>query len=86
MLARPGVRAFMAETPDITHDHLRAIYLYTTDAIYPMLNAELRSSNRGLLKEHFFPYLRLLLEAIALLPRMDNQHLYRGVQKDLVSQ
>mmetsp|Transcript_71823 Transcript_71823/g.134312 ORF Transcript_71823/g.134312 Transcript_71823/m.134312 type:complete len:203 (-) Transcript_71823:89-697(-) len=58
-----------------------AVMLYTSNAIDPELNEVLRSEDRGKIKK-FFPYLRLLLEALGRLPQQ-NKELYRGVSVDL---
>ncbi len=74
-------------TPGMQPDHARAIYLYTAvEPLYAKLNEALRSSSRMLLQDVFFPYLRLLLEALGCLPRAEKQTLYRGVNRDLVAE
>ena len=46
-------------------DHAQVIYLYTVESpLYRKLNDALRSKDRGVLKAHFFPFLRILIAAI----------------------
>lgn len=61
-----------------------AIMLYTSNAIYKDLNAVLRSEDRKKIMK-YFPYLRLLLEALGRLPKKDTT-LWRGVSVDLYDQ
>lgn len=58
-----------------------AILLYTANAIYKDLNQCLRDENRAKV-EKYFPFLRLLFEACARLPRK-KKTLWRGVGVDL---
>merc|ERR1712217_168080 len=61
-----------------------AIMLYTSNAIYKKLNEVLRSEDRTKIKA-YFPYLRLLLEALGRLPQQ-NKTLWRGIGGDLYDQ
>ena len=80
-------QALIDATPGMRPDHVRAIYLYTAACpLYTKLNAALRSSDRELLSTVFFPYLRLILEALGLLPRAPKQEVFRGVNRNLVAE
>merc|ERR1711865_416564 len=61
-----------------------AIMLYTSNAICRDLNNVLRSEDRGKIKR-YFPYLRLLLEALGRLPQKPKT-VWRGVGMDLFEQ
>lgn len=61
-----------------------AIMLYTSNAIYRKLNDDLRSEDRGKIKK-YFPYLRLLLEALGRLPQKAKT-VWRGIGVDLYDQ
>merc|ERR1712130_126246 len=61
-----------------------AIMMYTSNAIYKDLNSALRSEDRVKIKK-YFPYLRLLLEALGRLPQ-GKKTLWRGVGVDLYDQ
>jgi hypothetical protein len=66
----------------LTADHIAAIHMYTQNCdFYRMLNACLRNRDRDTIKP-FFSYLRLLLEALRLLPAQ-KRVVYRGVKLDL---
>jgi hypothetical protein len=61
----------------LTADEIGAIHLYTQERpIHPFLNAMLRDPNREKLRP-LLPYLRLLLGALAKLPKMSGT-VYRG--------
>jgi predicted DNA-binding WGR domain protein len=61
-----------------------SIMLYTSNAIYANLNKMLREENRQGVRK-YFPYLRLFLEAMSVLPGQ-NTTLWRGVGVDLSPQ
>jgi hypothetical protein len=66
----------------LTADHIAAIHMYTQACdFYRTLNACLRNRNRDYVIP-FFPYLRLLLEALRQLPAQ-KRVVYRGVKLDL---
>ena len=66
----------------LSADHIAAIHMYTQDCdFYRTLNACLRHRNRETIKP-FFPYLRLLLEALRQLPAQARS-VFRGVKLDL---
>lgn len=65
----------------LTCDEIAAIYLYTLEFIYAVLNRALRSVNRKQCKP-YFPYLRLLLNGLEKLPAYAGT-VYRGVKLDL---
>jgi hypothetical protein len=69
------------------NDRAMAIYLYTVESpLYSKLNDALRGEDRSILKEHLFPYLRILLEAFACFPRSSTPlTVNRGVKLDLAS-
>jgi len=62
-------------------DEAASVHMYTTNFLYKMLNASLRSSDRKGVTA-YFSYLRLLLNALQKLPVSTNM-LYRGVALDL---
>lgn len=63
--------------------HTAAVYLYTmAGAFYQLLNAALRNPNRDLLKP-YYAYIRLLAEAMMILPSKGAKVLWRGVALDL---
>jgi hypothetical protein len=65
-----------------------AIFLYTVESqLYKLLNALLRSSERGSpdIKRQFFPYLRILVQALrAAAANNEMRMVNRGVKLDLV--
>lgn len=61
-----------------------SIMLYTSNAIYKELNKVLRDENRTGVKK-FFNYLRMLFEALSILPKKDVT-LWRGISVDLSKQ
>jgi hypothetical protein len=66
----------------LTADHIAAIHMYTQACdFYRTLNACLRARDRTRITP-FFSYLRLLLEALRLLP-VQKRTVYRGVKLDL---
>jgi len=69
---------------DLTVEEAAAIHMYTTNHIFKVLNAALRSEDRKQIAS-FFSYLRLLLSALQKLP-VSTRKLYRGVALDLSSQ
>ena len=75
----------------MTVDIATALYLYTLQDpnIYQPFNAALRSSDRKVVKAHYFPYLRLFATGLNLLKRHQrlerNMKLYRGVNLDLLT-
>ena len=83
-------KAAIAAVPGMTENLAKAIWIYTSESpLYSELNKALRSINRTKLKTEFFPFLRLLITALAVLrkasgakPSMVN----RGVKKDLVAE
>jgi hypothetical protein len=74
----------------LTQDESAAIMLYTMSwepldrCLYHALNTTLRSADRQQLKP-WFPYLKLLLTAIARLPTTASRIIYRGIKLDLSS-
>merc|ERR1719272_303462 len=68
----------------LTLDEAAAIHFYTTNHLYKMLNAALRTIDRTKAKQYFL-YLRLLLAALDKIPR-SSKMLYRGVALDLSAQ
>ena len=73
----------------LTHDEAGAIYLYTMEfqgsvSLYTVINAVLRSAERGKVKP-YGPFLRLLLGGLEKLPRI-TAVLHRGVPADLSPQ
>ena len=72
----------------LTPDHIGALNLYSQDILYDALNTALRSADRDSVKP-FFSYLRLLLDALHLLPeyhpRGGEASIFRGVNKDLTA-
>jgi len=75
----------------MTPDEAAALNLYTRewventqDSFYYILNQHLRDPDRKAIRP-YFPYLRLVFEAIGKLPISGEQHVFRGikVQKDL---
>lgn len=82
-----------SKTPsdNLTQDESAAIYLYTMEwkalkgepigSLYKHLNDKLRAINRSELQP-WFPYLKLLLTALAKLPISHRQIIWRGVRKD----
>ena len=81
------LQAAIASLVGMNDDRAMAIYLYTVESpLYSKLNDALRGEERSLLKEHLFPYLRILLEALACFPRSPiPRTVNRGVKLDLVS-
>lgn len=77
------------QTPaeNLTSDESAAICLYTMEwmprerCLYSVLNSTLRDQNRDLLRP-WFPYLKLLLTALARLPAR-HMVVYRGIKLDL---
>lgn len=66
-----------------TKEHTAAVYLYTmASAFYRDLNAALRNPDRSKLIP-YYSYLRLLAEAMVLLPAPKSTVLWRGVGLDL---
>lgn len=79
---------FKAQNPDfvLSIDQVAAIRIYTMDSIYPALNKAMRDENRNRIKP-FFPYLKLILPAIELLPKFGSgRPTWRGVRLDLAAQ
>ena len=79
--------------PNFTREDALAIHMYTQESpLYPALNTALRSKDRKLLRECYFPYLRRLLHALEILKRHQNNDgpketvVIRGVPHDLCSQ
>ena len=74
--------------PGLSSDGAIAIWIYTADSpLYEQLNDALRRSAREYLKRYFFPFLRLLLEALAAVKRSEGTEkrmLNRGVPLNLV--
>jgi len=62
-----------------------SIMLYTSNAIYQQLNKALREQNRGAVKK-YFPYLRLLFEAMDRYLPKKKTTLWRGLPVDLYDQ
>jgi len=87
-----NVCLFFAEDQEdsiLNTDEIAAIHLYTLewspreDSLYFILNNAMRQRNRESLKP-FFPYLRLLLNSLAKLPRYSMETvLWRGVRANL---
>jgi len=78
--------------PGLTIEGAVAIYLYTVENsdgspnLYQEFNKAMRSSNRAVLKQHYFPYLRLIVTAMRALKAYqgtEKRILYRGVNLDL---
>ena len=76
---------------NLTQDEQAAIMLYSMgwepldECLYYVLNASLRSTNRGELKP-WFRYLRIFLGALFRLPAEPQRAVYRGVKLNLASQ
>jgi hypothetical protein len=76
----------LAAAPKLTPDQAKALWLYTCESpLYGTLNRLLRARNRAELKAGFFPLLRLLLEAFAVLATPELRIVNRGVALDLVA-
>jgi len=76
-------RAPPAPGKKATKEHTAAVYLYTmASAFYRDLNAALRNPDRDKLKP-YYSYLRLLAEAMIVLPAAKSVVLWRGVGLDL---
>ena len=70
----------------LIQDGAAAIWLYTVEgSLYKQLNATLRDRDRNSLKKFYFPYIRILLEALKALQKKEKQTLNRGVKKALVT-
>jgi hypothetical protein len=75
----------------LTQNESAAIMLYTMtwepldQCLYQALNTTLRSVDRQQMKP-WFPYLKLLLTALARLPSTGNRTLYRGIKHDFSNQ
>ena len=71
----------------LTVDEIGAIHFYTQETpFYSALNGALRDKDRSRLKP-FFPYLKLVLPAIELLPKFGSgRPTWRGVCRDLAAQ
>lgn len=77
---------------DLTQDESAAIRLYTMEwdpnahsgreSLYSHLNRTLKGSDRAKLRP-WFPFLKLFLTALAKLPALPRQTVWRGVRKDL---
>lgn len=87
------VEMALKETPEIppdglTIDESASIRLYTIEwdepyqSLYSMLNNTLKKNDRELLRP-YFKYLKLFLTAVAKLPCLPPQTVWRGVKKDL---
>ncbi|CAF1540792.1 unnamed protein product [Adineta steineri] len=72
----------------LTQDESASIMLYSMgwkpldECLYVVLNATLRSKDRGKL-EPWFLYLKLFLTALSRLPSVPTLHVYRGIKSDL---
>jgi hypothetical protein len=76
----------LAAAPKLTPDQAKALWLYTCESpLYSTLNRLLRARNRAELKAGFFPLLRLLLEAFAVLATPELRMVNRGVALDVVA-
>lgn len=87
------VQLALNETPEkppdkLTIDESASIRLYTMEwekphrSLYSMLNATLKTSDRNDLRP-YFKYLKLFMTALAKLPCVSQQAVWRGVTKDL---
>jgi hypothetical protein len=79
----------ITDAPGMTSDRAAAVWLYTCESpMYRELNNALRSTDRTKLKTEYFPYLRLLLSALAVLRKVGGgkpRMVSRGVKEDLVA-
>ena len=73
----------------MTADLAMGVWMYTCESeLYKKLNAAMRTTNRALLQAHYFPYIRLLLDALQLIKLKQgnaSRTVNRGVKCDLVS-
>eukprot|EP00966_Prymnesium_polylepis_P336102 7391425-Prymnesium_polylepis.2 len=82
-------KAAIAAVPGLAAEMAMAVWLYTCETdLYKKLNAALRNGDRAELMSHYFPYIRLLLEALQLIKRAQGGGtltVNRGVKLDLVA-
>jgi hypothetical protein len=72
----------LAQQYRLTKDEIAAIRLYTMNCdFFKWLNFYLRQDNRDLARL-FFPFIRLLMTALAKLPKFEGPLLFRGMRND----
>jgi len=78
-IAKEWAETYIKKNPNImlSADQIASVYLYTTNSIYKLLNAILLDKDREKLKP-WFPYLKLILTCLPLLPTKTGQVLERG--------
>jgi len=84
-------RTAMEQYPGLDQDAVASIHLYTNETIlYHVMNEKLRSKERDSrdFKRHFYPYIRLLLDALKILAvaKKGKKQVNRGVTKNLVKE
>ena len=77
----------MAALPGMNKERAIALYLYTVESpLYHKLNDALQAEDRTVLRENYFPFLRIFFEALGCFPPVvEAQTLTRGVKLDLVT-
>ncbi len=86
-MRREDMRRKIASVPGMTESGAVAIWLYTLDGpLYRDLNGRLRSQDWEYLRNHYHPFMRILLTAMTLLQSGEKRCLYRGVNCDVVSE
>ena len=81
------MRKKISSVPGMTESGAAAIWLYTLDGpLYRDLNGRLQAHDWEYLRNHYHPYMRILLTAMKCLQSGERNCLYRGVQGDVVSE
>ena len=84
------MRKKISSVPGMTESGAAAIWLYTLDGpLYRDLNGRLRAQDWEYLRNHYHPFMRILLTAMKCLQQQrsgERKCLYRGVQGDVVSE
>jgi hypothetical protein len=81
------MRRKIASIPGLTESGAAAIWLYTLDSpLYKDLNGRLRSQDWEYLRNHYHPYMRILLTAMKLLQNGERRCLYRAVNSDVIGE
>ncbi len=81
------MRRKIASVPGMTESGAAALWLYTLNGpLYRDLNGRLRSQSRDYLRDHYHPFIRILLTAMKLLQSGERQCLYHAVNHDIAGE